>query len=114
MLNIDGAGHALDANTVAIMSHSAAFRDLVDGIKQAYAGIIWTDPWPESDHSFFAWRGVPCLAFTSPDFKHIAHLRIDTVEWVSPSRLAELARFAAQIVEALQDQQPDWTRQPAP
>jgi aminopeptidase YwaD len=113
VLNVDGAGHALDADTVAIMSHSTVFRDLVDDIKQAYAGIIWTDPWPESDHSVFAWRGVPCLAFTSPAFKHIAHLRCDTVEWVSPNHLAELVRFTAQVVDALQDQQPGWTRQPA-
>jgi aminopeptidase YwaD len=112
-LNFDGVGHALDVDTVAIMTHSEAFRELVDGVKQDYPGLIWTDPWPQSDHSVFAWRGVPCLAFMSRAAWYLAHLRCDTIEWVSPARLAELVHFAAQVVESLQDRGPDWTRGPS-
>jgi hypothetical protein len=41
-----------------------------------------------------------------------AHLRCDTIERASPAKLAEVARFAAQVVESLQDRDPAWTREP--
>jgi aminopeptidase YwaD len=112
LLNFDGAGHALVINTVMMVTHSDAFRAAVEGVQSEYPGIIWTDPWPQSDHSAFAWRGVPCLAFSSPAMSYLAHLRCDSVEWASPAKLAEVASFAAQVVQSLQDRDPAWTREP--
>ncbi len=66
VLNFDGVGHALDVDTVAIMTHSEAFRELVDGVKQDYPGIIWTDPWPQSDHSVFVVARRPLPGIHEP------------------------------------------------
>ena len=41
-----------------------------------------------------------------------AHLRYDTIEWASPAKLAVVTRFAARVVESLQDRDPAWTREP--
>lgn len=110
LLNFDGVGHALDVNTVAIYAASPGFYSLVDTAKQAYPGLLWSEPWPESDHSAFSWRGVPCLAFTSRAGRYLAHLRCDTAQWVDAPRLAELAAFVSGIVEELQAYGPAWTR----
>lgn len=102
----------LEVNTVTMMTHSEAFRAAVEGVQSEYRGIIWTEPWPQSDHSAFAWPKVPCLAFNSPATRYLAHLRCDTIEWASPAKLAEVARFAAQVVQSLQDRDPACTREP--
>jgi aminopeptidase YwaD len=114
LLNFDGVGHALDANTVTLMAHSQALKDLVDGQLRRHAGMIWVDPWPQSDHSSFAARGVACLAFTSRATSYLAHLRCDTVEWASPAKLAEVAGFALDTTAGLQDRTPEWARAPMP
>ena len=111
LLNFDGVGHALDVNTVTMMAHSQPFGELVEGIRRSYPGLIWVDPWPESDHSSFSMRGVACLAFGTRAEWYLAHLRCDTIEWASPARLAEVARFAADVVERLQSKLPEWTRE---
>jgi aminopeptidase YwaD len=113
LLNFDGVGHALNIDTVAMMAHSAAFQSLVEAIARDYPGIAWTEPWPESNHAAFAWRGVPCLAFTSPATRHLAHSPGDTLDWVNPARLGTLTRFAARLVAALAPRDPRWTREGA-
>ena len=110
LLNFDGVGHALDANTVTLMAHSQELKDMVDAELQRFPGMIWVDPWPQSDHSSFSMRGVACLAFMSRAACYLAHLRCDTVEWASAVKLAEVARFAADTVAGLQSRTPGWAR----
>jgi hypothetical protein len=55
-------------------------------------------------------RGVACLAFMSRAAWYLAHLRCDTVEWSSPAKLAEVARFGADTVAGLQSRTPEWAR----
>ena len=112
VLNFDGVGHALDVNTVAIYANSEPFRELVDDLLRAHPSLVWTDPWPESDHSAFSFRGVACLAFMSRAAWHHAHLHTDTLEWASPRQLARLVRFAADVVASLQDRDSAWARAP--
>ncbi|MHB1132049.1 MAG: M28 family metallopeptidase [Chloroflexota bacterium] len=113
LFNFDGVGHALDVNTVALMAHSPALQALAEEIEARHPWVVWTEPWPESNHSAFAWRGVPSLAFTSRAARYLAHLRADSIEWASPRRLAALAAFVADVVEGLRDKEPGWTRPPA-
>ncbi len=109
-INFDGVGQRLSVNSVAIYTHSHSFRQRVDQIKQKYPRIVWADPWPESNHSTFAWRGVPCLAFTSRSRACIAHLRADTIDMVDPEKLIDLVSFVSEIVEKIQNEPQGWTR----
>lgn len=110
VINFDAVGQYLAANSIAMFASSAAFEDRVVEISRAYPGLAWVDPWPESNHSTFAWRGVPAIAFSSVGRIRLDHLRADSVEWVSPARLEEVVRLVMQIVADLQDKTPDWSR----
>lgn len=109
-INFDGVGQRLSVNSIAIYTNSQALRERVDSVKQMYPGIVWVDPWPESNHSSFSWRGVPCLAFTSRSRTRIAHLRTDTVDLVDPAKLVELVSFVSEFIESIQYDPRGWTR----
>ena len=111
-INFDGLGHILDANTLASFSCSAALQSEVEQISKAYPGVQWVDPWPESNHSTFAMRGVPALALSSRALWHYSHQHDDTLRWISPRRVAEAASLAAQVVKTLQSRSTAWGRKP--
>jgi Zn-dependent M28 family amino/carboxypeptidase len=110
-VNSDCAGQYLGANSIAMFASSEVFADHVAGLTRGYPGVAWVDPWPESNHSTFAWRGVPAIAFSSVGRLRLDHLRADSVEWVSPVKLQEVVSLVADLVEDLQDKSLDWTRE---
>jgi aminopeptidase YwaD len=112
LINVDGAGQRVGANTVTVMGASQALEDQVRDLHRRYPGVVWTDPWYESDHSAYLWRGVPCVPLSSVGVASIAHLPADTVEWISLAKLGEAASLVREITETLQDQSPDWCRDP--
>jgi aminopeptidase YwaD len=109
-INFDGPGQYLAANSIAIFASSGAFQDLLVGLTSGYPGVVRVDPWPESNHSTFAWRGVPAIAFSSAGRIRLDHLRADSVEWVSPAKLKEAVSLVTALVESLQDRSLEWTR----
>ncbi len=109
-LNFDGVGYYPGASSIMMVTHSKEFELEMNKLTKAYPGVVWVEPWPQSNHSTFAWRGVPSLAFSSTGAFSTAHLRTDTVEWVSPDKLAEVVALTGDIVESLQDKSPDWAR----
>ena len=109
-INLDGVGRYLGANNITAMASSESFKTHVAELSHKYPGIVWVDPWPESNHSTFANRGVPSMALSSSSGGGGAHLRSDTVEQVSPAKLSEVLSLVADIVDSLQDKQPSWTR----
>ena len=111
-INMDGIGHRLRTDTVAIMSHSEPFQMEVDRVLRHHAGIVWTDPWPQSNHSTFAWRGVPSIAISSLGHgtAGFAHSPADSIEWISPARLGEVVHLVADVVRSLDDKPASWTR----
>lgn len=109
-INFDGLGFRLDANTIAIYSASEAFQNQVEGISRAYPTVQWVEPWPESNHSTFSWRGIPALAFSSQAMRHYAHQRDDSMRLSSAARVEEAVRLAAQVVDAIQAQPNAWLR----
>jgi len=110
VMNFDAVGQYLAANSIAIFASSPAFQEQVVETTKGYPGLAWVDPWPESNHSTFAWRGVPAIAFSSVGRIRLDHLRADSVEWVSPARLKEVVSLVMEIVADVQDESPDWTR----
>ncbi|HJW89514.1 MAG TPA: M28 family peptidase, partial [Anaerolineales bacterium] len=112
-LNFDGVGLALGSTSIAHFSASAEFVSLAQAIVGEYPGVVWVDPWPQSNHSTFAWRGVPSLAFSSVGGGALAHTRGDTFEMVSGGKLDELVELVLALVREVQDRPDDWSRPPA-
>jgi Iap family predicted aminopeptidase len=100
------------ANTITVMGASQPFQDQVRDVHRRYPGVVWADPWYESDHSAFLWRGVPCVPFTSVGVANIDHLPADNVEWISPAKLEEVASLVMDVIEVLEDKSPAWCREP--
>jgi aminopeptidase YwaD len=103
LINVDGAGQRLGANSVTVMGASKSLEAQVRLVHGRYPGVAWVEPWYESDHSAFLWRGVPCIPISSIGGANITHLPSDTVEWVSPAKLAEVTSLITDIVESLED-----------
>ncbi len=109
-INLDGIGYGIGANTITMMSHSSLFQAEVTRLTDKYPGIVWVEPWPQSNHSTFAQRGVPSLALSSIGAFGLAHLPIDTFNWVSLDKLHEVVLLVTKIVESLQDKSLEWCR----
>jgi Iap family predicted aminopeptidase len=109
-INFDGVGQIVAASSITAISCSPEFDAWVREQAQEFPGVVWVEPWPQSNHSTFSWRGVPSLAFSSSGRFHNDHLRSDTIEWISPAKLAEVIDLAAAIITRLQDQPAGWTR----
>jgi aminopeptidase YwaD len=110
VINVDGAGQWLGANGITVMGASQSFQEQISQVHTRYPGVAWSDPWYESDHSAFLWRGVPCVPIGSVGGANITHLPTDTIEWISPAKLREVVSFIVDVVESLQDRSPGWCR----
>jgi aminopeptidase YwaD len=100
-INFDGIGPALGANNVTAMAEDQTFAAAVRVAAGAFPAVEWVEPWPESNHSTFAWRGIPSVAMSNHAVAHLAHLRTDTVEWISEAKLAEAIALARAILGEL-------------
>ncbi|MFQ5793231.1 MAG: M28 family peptidase [Anaerolineae bacterium] len=109
---MDGVGQQVGGNSITTLGASQPFQDQVRRVHQRYPGVVWVDPWYESDHSAFYWRGVPCVALSSVGVANVVHLPTDTIEWISPAELGEVVSLVTDVVEVLQDKSPDWCREP--
>jgi aminopeptidase YwaD len=101
VLNFDAVGLRGGPNTIAGFNLPADMRYELEPVTALFPEVTWTTPWPQSNHSTFAMRDVPCLAFTARvDAPHY-HLRSDTVETISRERLDEMVLLGSKIVESL-------------
>ncbi|MFO7632881.1 MAG: M28 family metallopeptidase, partial [Caldilinea sp.] len=101
VLNFDAVGLRGGPNTIAGFNLPADMQYELEPVTALFPEVTWTAPWPQSNHSTFAMRGVPCLAFTARvDAPHY-HLRSDTVETISRERLDEMVLLGSKIVESL-------------
>jgi aminopeptidase YwaD len=109
-INFDGVGQRVATNSITAIACSPEFEAHAYELAQGISGVVRVDPWPQSNHSTFAWRGVPSLAFTSSGRFHNDHLRSDTIDWISPAKLGEVIDLTAAIVASLQEKPAGWTR----
>jgi aminopeptidase YwaD len=108
--NFDGVGQRLGVNSITSFNCAPACQQALVEITNAFPGVVWVEPWPESNHSTFAWRGVPSLAFTTRGGFNQTHLRSDTIAWISQPRLTEVVTLATEIVACIERQPATWTR----
>jgi len=111
VINVDGVGHYLSASSITMLGGSPALQSQVSGLLKAYPSVAWVEPWYESNHSAFSWRGVPAIAISSVGGANVGHLPTDTVEWISPAKLGEVVALVTDIVVGLQDKSLEWCRE---
>lgn len=97
-INLDGIGYVGGANTVAPFNLAPEQAGWVEAIVRGYPAVQWVAPWPQSNHSTFAFRGVPALAFSSEGAFGLAHFPHDTIDQVSIDKLAEVVELVREIV----------------
>jgi aminopeptidase YwaD len=79
---------------------------------KGYSGMVWVEPWPESNHSSFSMRGVPALAFGGVNTRHLAHTPQDTFETIGAGKVIEVVNIISDIVKSLAGKSLEWTRLP--
>jgi len=99
-INMDGIGYVGGHNTVARFNVGPVLAARLADITGRYPALQAVAPWPQSNHSTFAFRGVPALAFSSHGAFALAHYPADTVAAVSIAKLAEVVAVVSQIVAA--------------
>ena len=100
-INLDGSGYTGGNNTIAQFNIVPELASRLAEITDCYPALQAVEPWPESNHSTFAFRGVPALAFSAHGAWTHAHSPADTVAQVSVEKLAEIVAVVSQIVVAL-------------
>jgi len=101
-VNIDGIGRRDAATTIAFFNCADDWTAKARAAIESRAGFAEAEPWPQSDHTIFAMRGVPCLAVTSGDVHALVgpviHTPADTLDLLDPERMAAAVDFLAAIL----------------
>ena len=102
-INMDGIGYQGGHNTIAQFNIGPELTGPLDAIVRRFPALKWVEPWPQSNHSTFSFRGVPALAFSSVGAFTLAHYPHDRFEMVDVDKLAEVVAVVSAmcaIVEA--------------
>jgi aminopeptidase YwaD len=109
-INTDGVGQILAPDSMTVISAGSAFENALTDYASAREDLAWVEPWPESNHSTFAWRGVPSVAFTSTNRVALAHHPFDDLDWSSSERIARLFPVIKSVLDLVAEHPLDWTR----
>lgn len=101
VINLDGVGPALGTTSITALSMQEELEADLRKVTAAFPGVLWTEPWYESNHSTFAMRGVPALALTAIGTRNLAHQRHDRAEGISSAKLEECARLVEAVLAEL-------------
>jgi aminopeptidase YwaD len=101
-INLDGVGPALGTTSVTALSMPEAIETDLRKLAVGFPGVVWIEPWYESNHSSFAMRGVPAVALSAVGTRSLAHQRYDIAEEISPAKLEECANLVEAILSELE------------
>ena len=101
-INLDGVGPALGTTSITALSMKEEMQGRVKNILAHFPGVVWAEPWYESNHSTFSMRGVPALALTAIGTRSLAHQRHDVAEEISPVKMEECAKLIEAAVAELE------------
>lgn len=110
LVNVDGAGGAITATSLATFAGSPAFEEAVEQHRATCPGIIRVDPWPQSNHYLFFSNGVPSVAISSAGPREIYHTPLDSFETVSPEKLEVVTGLVEGLVRLFDGKAPEWGR----
>jgi Iap family predicted aminopeptidase len=111
VINVDAVGQSVGVNSVTAFGGSQSWQEHVADLVQRYPGVAWVEPWYESNHSGFLWRGIPCVAVSSLGSADVLHLPTDTIDWMSPAKLVEVVLLVSELVDSLQGKPVHWGRE---
>ena len=103
-INMDGIGYIGGQGTIAQFNLSPELAARVSEIIRRFPALQWVEPRPQSNHSTFAFRGVPALAFSSDGAWSLAHYPTDAVDIVSVDSLAEIVAVVREMARLLTKQ----------
>jgi aminopeptidase YwaD len=92
-INLDGIGPMLASTSLTALSMPEAIEVNLRQMLADFPGVVWVEPWYESNHSTFAMRGIPALAVSAVGARNLAHQPYDDAAGISPSKLEEVARL---------------------
>jgi aminopeptidase YwaD len=95
-IDLDGIGPILAATSLTALSMPEVIEVNMRQMLADFPGVVWVEPWYESNHSTFAMRGIPALALSAVGARNLAHQPYDDAEGINPAKLEEVA----QLVEA--------------
>lgn len=107
-INIDGVGLLTGTNTVSTIGCSKELTNEVEKIKGVYPGIKSIEPWYESNHSTFLFRGVPTIPFNCIGGDNIIHQLTDTIDHISPQKLNEILEFILKLINTVDQKDKSW------
>ena len=98
-VNLDGNGTALGTTSITAMSAPEQMEASFKNIAAGFPGLVWVDPWPESNHSTFAFREIPAIAISAVGTRKLAHSVGDTIDVMSADKLDEAVKLVCAIVK---------------
>lgn len=98
-INMDGAGARLGSNNITAIACPSELEEKIRSLAGEFPGVVWVDPWPESNHSTFSFRGIPAIPISASGTRALAHSVQDTFEQVSPAKLDEVVSLVNKLVK---------------
>jgi aminopeptidase YwaD len=102
VINLDGIGPMLASTSLTALSMPEAIEANMRQILADFPGVVWVEPWYESNHSTFAMRGIPALAVSAVGTRSLAHQPYDDAEGISAAKLEEVARLVEAALTELE------------
>ncbi len=99
-INMDGMGYLLSALSIAPFNASGQQEARMRAITARHPGVVWVEPWPQSNHSTFTFRGFPALALSSSGLVHVSHTDGDTLACIDPVALDAAHGLVSELLAA--------------
>jgi aminopeptidase YwaD len=104
-LNADGAGWRDHATEISLYGCDDRLAGVVRAAMALRPGFVEGEAWFQSDHGLFLINGRPAVAVTSSGFAElcagITHTSADSLDLADPEKVAQIARFYADVVATL-------------
>jgi aminopeptidase YwaD len=100
-INMDGAGPALGSNSLTAFGATPEVEAALRAVLDDFPGVVWVEPWPESNHSTFAMRGIPAAAVSAVGVRQAAHSPEDTLEGMSAAKLEEVVDLVESVARVM-------------
>lgn len=101
-INMDGIGPMLASTSITALSMPEAIEAGLRQIAASFPGVVWVEPWYESNHSTFAMRGIPSLALGSVGARSVAHQPFDNAEGIDSIKMEECANLVEAALKKLE------------
>jgi aminopeptidase YwaD len=104
-VNSDGAGYVNGKTSYCCLECGETIKQVLKQTFRDSGKFVTTEPWYQSDHSWFAMNGVPAVAITSENFMelttNITHTPKDSIEKVDLQKIYDIAYAMKDLINLL-------------